>query len=51
MLADSCFPPDRNPKTCVCGPTPFVEDVSRFLVELGHDALKIKTERFRPTGG
>jgi ferredoxin-NADP reductase len=51
MLADACFPPDRNPKTYVCGPTPFVEDVSSFLVELGHDALTIKTERFGPTGG
>ena len=51
MLADACFPLDRNPKTYVCGPTPFVEDVSSFLVELGHDALTIKTERFGPTGG
>ena len=51
MLADAGFPPDRNPRTYVCGPTPFVEDVSSFLVELGHDALTIKTERFGPTGG
>ena len=51
MLADACFPPDRNPKIYVCGPTPFVEDVSSFLVELGHNALTIKTERFGPTGG
>ena len=51
MLADACFPPDRNPKIYVCGPTPFVEGVSRFLVELGHDAVTIKTERFGPTGG
>ena len=51
MLADACFPPDRNPRIYVCGPTPFVEDVSRFLVELGHDAITIKTERFGPTGG
>ena len=51
MLADACCPPDRNPRIYVCGPTPFVEDVSRFLVELGHDALTIKTERFGPTGG
>jgi ferredoxin-NADP reductase len=51
MLADACFPPDRNPKVFVCGPTPFVEDVSRFLVELGHAAIAIKTERFGPTGG
>ena len=51
MLAEACFPPDRNPKIYVCGPTPFVEDVSSFLVELGHDAIAIKTERFGPTGG
>ena len=51
MLREACFPPDRNPKIYVCGPTPFVEDVSRLLVELGHDALTIKTERFGPTGG
>jgi ferredoxin-NADP reductase len=51
MLADACFPPERKPKIYVCGPTPFVEDVSSFLVELGHDAVTIKTERFGPTGG
>ena len=51
MLAETCFAPDRSPKIYVCGPTPFVEDVSRFLVELGHDPATIKTERFGPTGG
>ena len=51
MLVEACFPPDRNPKIYICGPTPFVEDVSSFLVELGHDALTIRTERFGPTGG
>ena len=51
MLAEACFPADRAPRIYVCGPTPFVEDVSSFLVELGHDAAMIKTERFGPTGG
>jgi ferredoxin-NADP reductase len=51
MLADVCFPPHRNPRIYVCGPTSFVEDVSSFLIELGHDASRIKTERFGPTGG
>ena len=51
LLAAECFPPQQNPRIFVCGSTPFVEDVSRFLVELGHDPLKIKTERFGPTGG
>ncbi len=30
----------------VCGPTGFVEAVASWLVELGHDAGMIKTERF-----
>lgn len=51
MLAETSFPPEQNPKVFVCGSTPFVEDVSRFLVELGHDPLTIKTERFGPSGG
>jgi ferredoxin-NADP reductase len=51
LLAEACFPPRENPKIFVCGSTPFVEDVSRFLVELGHDPLTIKTERFGPSGG
>jgi len=51
LLAGVGFPPKQNPKIYVCGPTPFVEDVSRLLVELGHDPLAIKTERFGPSGG
>ena len=51
LLAETCVPPQQNPKIFVCGSTPFVEDVSRFLVELGHDPLTIKTERFGPSGG
>jgi ferredoxin-NADP reductase len=48
LLAEACFPPEQNPKIFVCGPTRFVEDVSGLLVELGHDPLTIKTERFGP---
>jgi ferredoxin-NADP reductase len=51
LLAQECFPPEQCPQIFVCGSTPFVEDVSRFLVELGHDPLTIKTERFGPSGG
>ena len=51
LLAQTCSPPGQKPKIFVCGPTPFVEDVSRFLVELGHDPLAVKTERFGPSGG
>jgi ferredoxin-NADP reductase len=35
----------------VCGPTPFVEAVATGMVELGHEPVRIKTERFGPTGG
>jgi ferredoxin-NADP reductase len=51
LLAEVGFPPDRTPKIYVCGPTVFVEDVSGFLVELGHDPRTVKTERFGPSGG
>jgi ferredoxin-NADP reductase len=50
LLVEECFPPEQKPKIFVCGSTPLVEDVSRFLVELGHDPLTIKTERFGPSG-
>jgi ferredoxin-NADP reductase len=51
LLAANCFPPAQKPAIYVCGPTPFVESVSSFLVELGFDPLSIKTERFGPSGG
>jgi ferredoxin-NADP reductase len=35
----------------VCGPTGLVEAAATALVELGHDAERIRTERFGPTGG
>jgi ferredoxin-NADP reductase len=50
LLAETCFPAEQNPKIFVCGSTPLVEDVSRLLVQLGHQPLSIKTERFGPTG-
>ena len=51
LLAEVGFAPDETPKIYACGPTAFVEDVSSFLVELGHDPLTVKTERFGPSGG
>jgi ferredoxin-NADP reductase len=50
LLADACFRPAQSPKIFVCGPTSLVEAVSSLLVELGHDPLAIKTERFGPSG-
>jgi ferredoxin-NADP reductase len=51
MLAERAFPPMSMPVTHICGPTSFVEGAARALVLLGHDAKRIKTERFGPTGG
>jgi ferredoxin-NADP reductase len=43
--------PEERPAVYVCGPTPFVEEAARLLVELGHDPANVFTERFGPTGG
>jgi ferredoxin-NADP reductase len=51
MLADVAWPPRDRPLAFVCGPTPLVESVAGALVELGHEASRIRTERFGPTGG
>lgn len=45
-LQDSILPPERAPRIYVCGPTPFVEAVADWLVELGHATESIRTERF-----
>jgi ferredoxin-NADP reductase len=45
-LEASTFPPDRAPRVYVCGPTPFVEAVADWLIELGHETANIRTERF-----
>ena len=51
MLAEVAWPPADAPHVFVCGPTGFVESVADALVSLGHDPLRIRTERFGPTGG
>lgn len=35
-----------TPRVFVCGPTPFVETVADWLLELGHDPSAVRTERF-----
>ena len=51
MLAGLGPPPSERPRVYVCGPTPFVEEAARLLVELGHDPAVVHTERFGPSGG
>lgn len=45
------WPADFEPDCFVCGPTGFVETAADILLALGHQARRIKTERFGPTGG
>jgi ferredoxin-NADP reductase len=49
-LVDSVFPPGDGAAFFVCGSTPFVESVATWLVEAGHPADRIKTERFGGIG-
>jgi ferredoxin-NADP reductase len=42
--------PIRRPRIYVCGPSAFVERAAEVLVQLGHPAAAIRTERFGPTG-
>jgi ferredoxin-NADP reductase len=49
LLEEVAWAPAERPLTYVCGPTGLVEAVASTLVELGHEASRIKTERFGPT--
>lgn len=50
MLEEFAWSPAETPHMFVCGPTPLVESAAAALVDLGHDPLMVKTERFGPTG-
>jgi ferredoxin-NADP reductase len=50
-LASWGWPPELEPRVFVCGPTGFVEAVSRMLVAQGHDPARVRTERFGPAAG
>jgi ferredoxin-NADP reductase len=51
MLADIAWRPAEKPLAFTCGPTAVVEKVATYLLELGYEPERIKTERFGPTGG
>jgi ferredoxin-NADP reductase len=51
LLGERGWHPSAQPHCYVCGPTPFVEAVADALVGLGHEAARVRTERFGPTGG
>jgi len=46
LLAEAGWPADLEPWCFVCGPNGFVEAVANLLVEAGHPADRVKTERF-----
>jgi ferredoxin-NADP reductase len=50
LLSEIAWRPQEQPLVYACGPTAFVEAAATGLVQLGHDAGRIKTERFGPTG-
>ena len=50
LLAEVGWPPVERPLVYLCGPTAFVEAAADALVGLGHDPMRIRAERFGPTG-
>lgn len=50
LLEQACWPPSEEPLVYVCGPSGFVEAAAGALVQIGHRAARIRTERFGPTG-
>ncbi|HYI57398.1 MAG TPA: FAD-binding oxidoreductase [Microlunatus sp.] len=46
ILASVVIAPTERPLVYVCGPTGFVETVAGTLVALGHEADRVRTERF-----
>jgi ferredoxin-NADP reductase len=51
LLDTATWPASETPAIYICGPTGFVEAISRQMVALGHAPARIKTERFGPTSG
>jgi ferredoxin-NADP reductase len=51
LLGEVAWPAEQAPLAFVCGPTSFVETVASGLVSLGYPPVRVKTERFGPTGG
>lgn len=50
MLKEVVEPLDPKPLSYVCGPTLMVESVANSLVQIGVPSIRIRTERFGPTG-
>lgn len=46
IVAAATLPPASRPTVYVCGPTPFVEAVAGWLIDIGHRPDDVRTERF-----
>ncbi len=51
VVKEATWSVQDEPTNFVCGPSGFVETVSKALIDLGHVPAGIKTERFGPSGG
>jgi ferredoxin-NADP reductase len=51
LLAETAWPAQDLPLVYVCGPTDFVEAAAAGLLALGHDAERVRTERYGGTEG
>jgi ferredoxin-NADP reductase len=49
LLDSATWPANEAPVIYICGPTGFVEAISRQMVARGHAPGRVKTERFGPT--
>jgi ferredoxin-NADP reductase len=49
FLSETAWSPTERPLVYICGPTAFVEAIADALVALGHDAGRIRAERFGPS--
>jgi ferredoxin-NADP reductase len=50
LLDEVAWPAAERALTYICGPSGFVETAAGTLVAAGHDAGRIRTERFGPSG-
>jgi ferredoxin-NADP reductase len=51
IIREHAWPVDQRPSMFVCGHTMFVEAMADSLVEAGHPAVAVKTERFGDARG
>jgi ferredoxin-NADP reductase len=50
LLAEVAWPASESPRVYVCGSTRFVDAAADGLLQIGYEALWIRTERFGATG-